>query len=158
MSIASSANFTNKQKQHINACRIYLQTISTSDITTFDGNSITQLAHDDKREDIASSLRWPNQQRPHKAWWNTLRDFLLILANGNLFLFQPLGYWTIHKQCIRPWKLYLEPNPNTLLEWKGTQWFKYNKQVRSLNKFYEERIIITEDPTIRARALYTVCP
>jgi hypothetical protein len=69
MSIASSAKFTNKQKKHINACIIYLQAISASDITTFDGNSITQLAHDGKREDVASSIKWPNQQRPPKFWW-----------------------------------------------------------------------------------------
>jgi hypothetical protein len=70
MAIASSTNFTNKQKQHINVCRIYLQTISTSDTTTFDGNSITQRARNGKLEDITSALRWPNQQRPPKAWWD----------------------------------------------------------------------------------------
>jgi hypothetical protein len=77
MSIASSADFTNKQKHHINACIIFLQVISSSDITTFDGRIITQLAYDGKREELASSLRWPNQQRPPKAWWNTWREFLL---------------------------------------------------------------------------------
>jgi hypothetical protein len=71
MAIALSSNFTKKQKQHINACRIQLQTISISDISTFDGNSITHHAHDVKREDTASSLRCPNQQRPPKSWWNT---------------------------------------------------------------------------------------
>jgi hypothetical protein len=152
MAIASSSNFTNKQKQHINACRIYLQTISILDISTFDGNSITQHAHNVKREDIVSSLRWPNQQRPPKAWWNTWRDFLLILADCNLFLFQTLGDWTQHKQCIQPWKWYLDPNPNTLLAWTGTQWFKHNKQEISLNKFSKEIIRMTEDPTICARA------
>jgi hypothetical protein len=151
MAIVSSSNFTNKQKQHINAFRIYLQTISISEISTFDRNSITQHVLDRKIEDITSSLRWPNQQRPHKSWWNTWRYFLLILANGNLFLFQPLGDWTLHKQCIQPRKWYLEPNPNTLLEWTGTQWLKHNKQGRSLNKFSKERIRMTEDPILCAR-------
>jgi hypothetical protein len=127
MENASRYHFTNKQKQHINACRIYLQKNSISDISTFDGNSITQHAHDGKREDITSSLMWTNQQIPPKSWWNTWRDFLRIFADGNLFIFQPLGYWTLYKQCIRPWKWYLEPNPNTLLERTGTQWFKHKK-------------------------------
>jgi hypothetical protein len=48
MAIDLSSEFTNKQKQQINACRIYLQTISSLDISTFDGNSITQHAHDGK--------------------------------------------------------------------------------------------------------------
>jgi hypothetical protein len=46
----------------------YMQVISHSDMTTFDGFSITQLAYDGKRDNVMSSLRWSNQQRPPKAW------------------------------------------------------------------------------------------
>jgi hypothetical protein len=144
MSIASRGEFTDKQKQHINACIIYLQVISPSDITTFDGLNITQLAYEGKRENVASSLIWPNQQRPPKACWNTWREFLLLQADGNMFLFLPLVHWTLHNQCLRPWKWYNIPNPDILFEWTGTQWFHHNKQGRSLNKYSKDRIRMTE--------------
>jgi hypothetical protein len=104
MSIAASEDPTDKQKKHINACRIYLQLIFPSDITSSDGRSITQLAYDKKRDNIASSLRWPNQQRPPKAWWNKWREFLLLLTDRNTIISQPLRHCMLNKECLRPWK------------------------------------------------------
>jgi hypothetical protein len=54
MTIAASDDFTTTKMQHINACRFFLQVISSSDITTFDGYIINQLAYDGKIEELAS--------------------------------------------------------------------------------------------------------
>jgi hypothetical protein len=53
MSISASVELTDKQNEITNACRIYLQVISPSDITYFNGRSITQLAYDVKRDNVA---------------------------------------------------------------------------------------------------------
>jgi hypothetical protein len=80
----------------------------------------------------------------------------MLLANGDLFLFQPLRNWTIRKECIIPWIWYNTPNPEIILEWTGTQWLSRNKQGRSLNKYSKDRVRMTEDPSIIAHAQVTI--
>jgi hypothetical protein len=115
-SIASEVGLNNAQQRQINACRIFLRVISLSDITSFDGKRITQAAYDRMRDPIQSKIRWPNQQRPPKYWWDTWRNFLLLLSDANRFLLQPLGDWTEQDHCIRPWEWYSTEDQDNILE------------------------------------------
>jgi hypothetical protein len=66
MAIAMASDSTDKQNSQINACIIYLQFIPPSEISTFNGLRITQLTHDGNIENVASAIRWPDQQGPPK--------------------------------------------------------------------------------------------
>jgi hypothetical protein len=74
----SNSNFGTSKQRQINACPIFLQVISPSDITTFDGKMITQVAYDELRDPVESKILWPNQQGPPKSWWDKWRNFLLL--------------------------------------------------------------------------------
>ena len=77
----------------LNQCRLYLQVLTLSNITSVDGTSFLQSVLDGVlSSDRASLLKWPRQTRPPaKAWglWN--RALTHFLDRGKLR--RPLGHW-----------------------------------------------------------------
>jgi hypothetical protein len=75
----------------LNSCRLYLQVIFLSDITTASGTEIEDDAKQGKRFlDRESTFGWPTQQRPSPLAWKQWREALRYLEEGPR-LKQPLG-------------------------------------------------------------------
>jgi hypothetical protein len=76
--LTETDKFSAKDLKEINPCRIYLRVFFISDISTHDGQRITDWVHKGKREGgRKSSWAWPVQQRP-TSWkaWKLALDYL----------------------------------------------------------------------------------
>jgi hypothetical protein len=76
--LTETDEFSAKDLKEINRCRIYLRVFFISDMSTYDGQRITDWARKGRRDGgRKSSWAWPVQQRPTswKAWKLTL-DYL----------------------------------------------------------------------------------
>lgn len=95
MDLALTFNLNSKQLQQINRCRLYLQLLMISDLTTANGKqilpSIVTGYYRDKQR--CSSLQWPAQQCPSIQDWTQWRFFLQHFSDGNK-LIHPLDKWT----------------------------------------------------------------
>jgi hypothetical protein len=88
-------------KQHIpvahmrilNRCRLYLQVITLSDISTADGHTILpEIKQGIWLEQRKSNLLWPTQCNPPQANWEIWRHYLRQFEEKGK-LSQPLGNW-----------------------------------------------------------------
>ncbi len=89
MDLAIQYNFTASDIKQINLCRIYLQVLMLSDITTANGHRILPCILQGHRDvHRASNLEWPRSERPQNwsAWSRLLQHFR---TGGRLS--QPLG-------------------------------------------------------------------
>jgi len=89
----------------LNRCRLYLQVLTLSDITTADGRSILEEAKQGQPlPDRRSTLLWPAQGLPPKQDWNIWRQYLGYLEErGKLIV--PLGPWlaSTHQEWRYVW-------------------------------------------------------
>jgi hypothetical protein len=81
--------------QQLNACRLFLQVDTLSDITTADGRYITWYAQHGIRDDTRStSHKWPSQSDPGpRIWTEWQRTLAIVFCGGYLThgLLTPLG-------------------------------------------------------------------
>jgi hypothetical protein len=56
-----------KELQQINICHIYLEVITISNISDFNGTIITQQAHEGTFIKHRTNIKWPNQRRQTKG-------------------------------------------------------------------------------------------
>jgi hypothetical protein len=92
MDHALTLNFTPPQLRQINSCRIYLQVLTISDISTASGTHILpNILRGRRTEDRVSELNWPVTQRP--ANWAAWKRFLQHVSSGGR-LYCHLGAWT----------------------------------------------------------------
>jgi hypothetical protein len=83
--------FSAKDLKEINRCRIYLWVVFISDISTYDGERITDWARKGRRNGgMKSFLAWPVQQRP--TLWKAWKLALDYLAPYGCVVLQ-LGDW-----------------------------------------------------------------
>ena len=75
----------------LNACRIFLNVLFISDITSLDGKFLLPNIHLGQNH-RTSSLRWPTQQIP-RTWWSTWSSNLTTYIAPVLYR-SPLGHWT----------------------------------------------------------------
>ncbi len=93
MDLALQFNFEVQQLYCINLCRLYLQVITVSDISTAKGDQLLQSAQEGRRNDqCVSTLEWPTIPMPPSSHWSHWRTFLQHLSSGKK-LTQPLGQW-----------------------------------------------------------------
>ena len=88
-----------------NTCRLFLQVLSISDITTGNGCCITQLSWDGIRcHETARDIEWPHQGNPDSTDWVSWRKALtLSLCTGeDLRLSIPLGFWSASSTALLP--------------------------------------------------------
>ena len=83
MSEINKLNLPKQQKIQINACRLYLQVATLSDIVNPDGRTINQHFMEVKKPiQPKSTIRWPNQPLPShqacKLWKKTIRTVFNI--------------------------------------------------------------------------------
>jgi len=78
----------------LNACRLYLQVVTVSDICSADGKYILpEINAGNPIMHRHSNLAWPIQDRPQPADWRIWRHHLAYLEDKGQ-LITPLGRWT----------------------------------------------------------------
>jgi hypothetical protein len=108
MDFALQLNLNTSQLRQINACRLYLQVLTFSDISTAEGTHILPNIFQGRRShDRVSTLKWPTTRRPTS--WAAWKLFLQFISSGTK-LENCLGSWTAtpHQQ----WKWFYEPHTN----------------------------------------------
>jgi hypothetical protein len=125
MDLAIQLNFMCHQLCQINQCRLYLQVLSISDISTANGRSllpgILQGTRDDQR---TSKLQWPVSH--HLANWSAWHLLLQHISTGGK-LSQPLGEWvTVPHQ---PWYWFYDKDAALILHFDSNkdQWLSYSR-------------------------------
>jgi hypothetical protein len=113
----AKASFSESQRIRLNKCRIFLQAVTLSDITTGNGQVLLQSAwqgHLD--QDNPSSCQWMNQGPLTTADWALWRQALTkcFCSKGQSLLRQPLGKWT--RPPTSTWRWYLDTATERLLE------------------------------------------
>jgi hypothetical protein len=106
--LTETEEFSAKDLKDINRCRIYLQVFYISDISTHDGQGITDWARKGRRDGgRKSSWAWPVQQRP-TSWkaWELALDYLA--PDG--YVVPQLGDWLEQHHQHSEWYLDAEHN------------------------------------------------
>jgi hypothetical protein len=81
-----------------NICRIYMQAVWLSELTSGDGTVILATAIKGSSNPVVHrQWKWPNQGQPSAQDWIIWRKFLAMLGNvtrsGGISLYRPLGSW-----------------------------------------------------------------
>jgi hypothetical protein len=101
--LTETDEFSAKDLKEINRCRIYLRVFYISDISTHDGQRITDWARKGRRDGgRKSSWAWPVQQRPTS--WKAWKLALNSLAPDVCVVLQ-LGDWLEHHHQQSEWYL-----------------------------------------------------
>jgi hypothetical protein len=112
MDLALQLTFNYSQLRQLNACRLYLQVLTVSDISTADGCYLLPSAcNGNKEEHRISKLQWPNSVRPTN--WSAWNRLLQHIGTGDR-LSTPLGQWLVdpHQQ----WSWFFAPAIGSLQE------------------------------------------
>ena len=116
----------------LNACRLYLQAFSLSDLTTGDGLQFTREAWICVRDTLRRTpLVWPAQSRPNaksrKLWRQALK--LSFPRNQSAQFLQPLGKWT-HLGSRDIWTWFFNPVTSFVYKRFGQEWKKYKRSTQ----------------------------
>ena len=118
--IINLGNFGTTDLKRINACRLYLQVTTLSDITEGNGTKINKAYKCIKDEERSSPYLWPNQPRPgplSRILWKTALKTCLQIENK--ILHTPLGRWL---KTPHQWKWFYNPTSQRLIQHKENQW------------------------------------
>lgn len=118
-----ASDFSPRELEGINRCRLYQQVSSVADITTGNGYSSTQTAWQDDFDDTRPHyFSWPFQARPSatdQALWKQALQCLIAPNSSQRHLQQPLSPWTIQDE---QWIWYLEPAYHRVYQRTRTTW------------------------------------
>ena len=115
--VLDSGKFKDAQITAINYCRLYLQVVTLSDISTADGTSLDMHKRDGHWSLLSSrtTLNWINQERPPEKAWGTWRRACDLWATRNGKLKRPLGCWLHPPEEQRmQWPAYYAPDEDSL--------------------------------------------
>ncbi len=119
--------------QTLNLCRLYLQVIFLSDITTACGTEIEDDAKQGKQfPDRVSTLRWPTQQKPPPIAWKQWRETLRHLEAGTK-LKQPLGDWI--SATHQRWQWFFHREEGDLYKLSPDGWEHFPKYQRFQKRY-----------------------
>ncbi len=122
MDLAVQFNLNHVQLREINACRVYLQVITLSDISDAAGIRLLPTAIQGVRDmQRHSSLHWPQWPRP--ANWASWHILLYLLSTRGRLL-RDLGEWidTTHQK----WNWYYDASQDVVYHLStANQWIKY---------------------------------
>ena len=111
--VLDSVQFKPCDIRRINYCRLYLNVLLLSDITTASGREIDEAMYNGNRNKLCSYTNHisVHQARPGEKAWKQWRRLLNKLVEGrSKKLRQPLGKWLVpHHQQRRQWKHYYDP-------------------------------------------------
>ncbi|MFN9980984.1 MAG: hypothetical protein ACK53Y_13745, partial [bacterium] len=148
MDIINTLSFTPHQYHQVNLCRISLQVLWLSDITTTNGKNILVSEINGECDSTRySSSHWPNIHQPSDwtAWAIFLQQFS---SRGQLHL--PLGLWldTSHQH----WQYYYDPDNDCVNYREKDTWTKYwpctTGRTRSSGKCYRHPTVVDTSPSL----------
>jgi len=157
--VLQSGTFTNKEVQRINYCRLYLQAMFLSDISTPSGRQVDMRTLEGRRPGFSAKSRWHrlNQAKPSATSWRLWRKANLIWSTSGGWLRQPLGKWTIPVcQQRMMWPAYYDGN---ILHVRNSQYSNdqqtiYDPYIRSSHSQIEFRRAppqLSESKTIKGQ-------
>ena len=146
-------HFTASQLDAINRCRLYLQLMTVSDVTTACGRFLTREARIGYYEKTRPHYyRWPQQQRPTDDDWQWWEAAMSMLVSTDNELVEPLGPWT---DSDTTWTWFVSPSEERLYQREEGKWIYYSK-IRSLRRrslpTFERQGESTEFPMDAVRA------
>jgi hypothetical protein len=103
MDVVYNQNYTKKVISNINQCRLFLQVLTISDITTVDGTCLESgsLEHKSTWRQTHTSFK-TMRPKPNKSIWHYWTTFLSTLTYTNSKRLKiPLGDWLVSIQQIR---------------------------------------------------------
>jgi hypothetical protein len=107
----------------LNKCRVYLQVLSLTDLTSADGRQI--IPHYKQgilSQDRRSTYTWPVQQRPGKEAWSLWNSALQHLESKGM-LKTPLGDWLTRPH--QNWHWSMDPISSSIFfSSQPDQWYK----------------------------------
>ena len=112
-----SPDFTDRDIRFINYCRLYLRSLTISDITLASGTKLAPGVISGMRTPFqsVSTLHDAYQERPGSLAWRAWRRFLRLFSTSDGTLFQPLGPWTLpHHKLRRTWPYLYSPSTDIL--------------------------------------------
>jgi hypothetical protein len=128
----ASKKFSARDIRIVNACRLYLQVHTASDITSPDGFTIPRHIYEGRRDPSLSfsRLRAPRQERPTDPNWTIWRRLLNQLGpTGRLR--QPLGRWTANNSRLRRhWQYLYSPKSHQVVSHLNGR-YQYHPKVRT---------------------------
>ena len=116
----------------INQCRIFLQAIVFSDITTFDGSEVPQSVYQVKEAYRESRIAFPYQKRPPKkaiACW----QYFLNHFTDDQKLYAPLGRWK--ETPYQNYQYHINEDSTLLYKKNGTQWEVFYHDTTTRNTY-----------------------
>lgn len=122
-------NFSYRQMQQLNNCRVYLQVLTLSNITSADGRTIlTHYINGSPVLDRSSRLKWPKQLRPPAAAWTLWKTALAHVSTNGLSQ-RRLGPWTdsSHQQ----WTWFQHGSQGIIYQNTGEHWLEYRPVIPS---------------------------
>lgn len=123
MDMAMTFHLDPQQLRCINTCRLYLQVITVSDITTARGDRLlSSVMVGDRDPARSSNLLWPTVPRPPNSFWHAWRLFLEFFARGRK-LMTSLGNWTNFPPC--QWKWYQDKDYVVWEKLDDSTWKRY---------------------------------
>ena len=148
--VLRSGLFKDKEVRQINYCRLYLQAITVSDITTASGSRLFAGINRGRTTEITSSTTWHhiNQAKPDSASWSLWRKACeLFSVNG--ILKEVLGAWLDPPmEQRRSWPTYYEPSTDSLLE-RSADKYEVHHRYKRRQTFHKTTtsVIIAAPPT-----------
>ena len=104
----------------LNRCRIYLRVNTVADVTTGDGERLSQRAFDRRPFGFRDTYVWPTQGKPSQYDWN-IWDHYIRTELGHFHTYpKPLGPWTLSKdEFLFGWDYFLSVQNELILHDDG---------------------------------------
>jgi hypothetical protein len=122
MEIFLSANLSPEAIRSLGRCRVLLESIFLSDLTTADGKYLEDFVFIPSGREKASTFKFP-RERPTWSDWNLWFDFWHSFTTTGDKLKVPLGNWISPTHHI--WKWYYRADTDDLQRVKGDTMFHY---------------------------------
>jgi hypothetical protein len=142
MDIFLSMDLSPDAIQSLSRCRVSLESIFLSDLTTADGRYLEDFVFNPGGRDRSSTFKFP-RERPTRGDWNQWFDFWHSFATTGAKLNVPLGNWINPTHCI--WKWYYRADTdnlqrvegNTMFLYKPASGFCFTRATRTYHEIYE---------------------
>jgi hypothetical protein len=104
MDLVYDQDYPKKTISNINQCRMYLQVLSVSDITTVEGTYIEDTCYEHQRAKQRPHRSFQHEKpKPNKSVWHYWATFLSMLTYvGSRRLRVPLGEWIVLQPKMQP--------------------------------------------------------
>ena len=115
--VLQSKQFSDEAICQINYCRLYMQAITISDITTASGTRLFDGINRGLEVAWSSTTKWhsTNQAKPNTASWKLWTKALTLFSKAGALL-NPLRQWLVPPESQRrSWPFYYDPSTDDLL-------------------------------------------